>query len=109
MFGPKPRSIFHAIADAIKAHLNEIDHIVLSDGRGSRLHHFAYTVPEVRDLIHASDVAVSVGCADRMECGPGRHRIGNALFVYLRDPDGHRIELFNSHYQTIDPGDAPQR
>lgn len=83
--------------------------IVFSNGRGPRLHHFAYTVPEVRDLIHACDVAASMGCADRMERGPGRHGIGNALFVYFRDPDGHRVELFNTHYQTIDPDDVPLR
>jgi catechol 2,3-dioxygenase len=83
--------------------------IVFSNGRGPRLHHFAYTVPEVRDLIHACDVAASMGCASRMERGPGRHGIGNALFVYFRDPDGHRIELFNTHYQTIDPDDPPIR
>ena len=83
--------------------------IVFSNGRGPRLHHFAYTVPEVRDLIHACDVAASMGCASRLERGPGRHGIGNALFVYFRDPDGHRIELFNTHYQTIDPEDPPLR
>jgi catechol 2,3-dioxygenase len=27
---------------------------------------------------------------------------GGAQFVYILDPDGHRIELFNTHYQTID-------
>jgi catechol 2,3-dioxygenase len=27
---------------------------------------------------------------------------GGAQFVYVLDPDGHRIELFNTHYQTID-------
>ena len=83
--------------------------IVFSNGRGPRLHHFAYTVPEVRDLIHACDVAASMGYASRLERGPGRHGIGNALFVYFRDPDGHRIELFNTHYQTIDPEDPPLR
>lgn len=83
--------------------------VVFSNGRGPRLHHFAFTVPEMRDLIHACDVAASMGCAGRVERGPGRHGIGNALFVYFRDPDGHRIELFNTHYQTIDPGDVPLR
>ncbi len=83
--------------------------VVFSNGRGPRLHHFAYTVPEVRDLIHACDVAASMGFAAALERGPGRHGIGNALFVYFRDPDGHRVELFNTHYQTIDPDDVPIR
>ena len=83
--------------------------VVFSNGRGPRLHHFAYTAPEVRDLIHACDVAASLGEAARMERGPGRHGIGNALFVYFRDPDGHRVELFTTHYQTIDPDEPPMR
>ena len=83
--------------------------VVFSNGRGPRLHHYAYAVPEVRDLIHASDVAASLGHAASMERGPGRHGIGNALFVYFRDPDGHRIELFNTHYQAIDSDEPPLR
>lgn len=83
--------------------------IVFSNGRGPRLHHLAYTVPEVRDLVHACDVAASKGFGPSMERGPGRHGIGNALFVYFRDPDGHRIELFNTHYQAIDPDEPPLR
>jgi catechol 2,3-dioxygenase len=83
--------------------------IVFSNGRGPRLHHFAYTVPETRDLIHACDVAACKGFGPSMERGPGRHGIGNALFVYFRDPDGHRIELFNTHYQAIDPDEVPLR
>jgi catechol 2,3-dioxygenase len=83
--------------------------VVFSNGRGPRLHHYAYAVPEVGDLIHACDVAASMGYAAHMERGPGRHGIGNALFVYFRDPDGHRIELFNTHYQAIDPDEKPLR
>jgi catechol 2,3-dioxygenase len=77
--------------------------IVYANGPGPRLHHFAYPVPETRDIIHVCDVAENV------ERGPGRHGIGNALFVYLRDPDGHRVELFIGHYQAIDAEDAPIR
>jgi len=44
-----------------------------------------------------------------VEFGPGRHGPGHALFVYLRDPDGHRIELFNTHYQVMDMENEPVR
>jgi catechol 2,3-dioxygenase len=83
--------------------------IVFSNGKGPRLHHFAYTVPETRDIIHVCDVAGSLGFGAHFERGPGRHGIGNALFVYFRDPDGHRIELFNAHYQAIDINHPPLR
>ena len=35
--------------------------------------------------------------------------ISNAFFLYLRDPDGHRIELFTSDYLTVDPDFVPTR
>jgi len=83
--------------------------IVFTNGEGPRLHHFAFTIPDTHDLIHICDVAGSLGIADVIDRGPGRHGISNALFVYLRDPDGHRIELFTTHYQAIDIETRPIR
>ena len=31
------------------------------------------------------------------------------MYVYFRDPDGHRVELFNTHYQAMDIEVAPVR
>lgn len=76
--------------------------IVFTQGPGPRLHHFAYTLPDSNDMIRACDVAGALGYAPNLERGPGRHGISGALFTYFRDPDGHRIELFNTHYQHID-------
>jgi catechol 2,3-dioxygenase len=83
--------------------------LVFTNGRGPRLHHFAYTVPDATALIHAADVAGSLGFGEEIDRGPGRHGISNALFLYLRDPDQHRIELFTTHYQFIDLEDKPIR
>jgi catechol 2,3-dioxygenase len=30
-----------------------------------------------------------------------------AFFLYLRDPDGHRVELYCCDYQTLDPDHEP--
>jgi catechol 2,3-dioxygenase len=83
--------------------------LVFTNGRGPRLHHFAYTVPDATSLIHAADVAGSLGFGNEIDRGPGRHGISNALFLYLRDPDQHRIELFTTHYQFIDLEAEPIR
>jgi catechol 2,3-dioxygenase len=80
--------------------------VVFSSGRGPRLHHFGYSVPEVRDIVHVCDVAGSLGFGHHFERGPGRHGIGNAFFVYFRDPDGHRIELF-PHAAALGPVEHP--
>lgn len=83
--------------------------IVFFNGAGPRLHHFAFTTPEAASLLRACDVAGELGHGRRVERGPGRHGPGHAMFVYFRDPDGHRVELFNTHYQVMDLENEPVR
>lgn len=83
--------------------------IVFFNGSGPRLHHVAYTSGESHRLLHACDIAAQLGFGQNIERGPARHGPAFAMFVYLRDPDGHRVELFTAHYQTIDIDDAPVR
>jgi len=84
--------------------------IVFTDSPGPRIHHFALTVPDTQTLLTTADLLVRDGCASQVEFGPARHfSPGLARFLYLRDPDGHRVELFPSHYQTIDIEDEPIR
>ena len=65
--------------------------------------------PGVRRIFYVCDLAANMGFAANIEYGPGRHGPGHALFVYMRDPDGHRIELFNTHYQVMDIENEPMR
>jgi catechol 2,3-dioxygenase len=81
--------------------------IVFFNGAGPRLHHFAFLAPEVHNLMAACDVAGELGYGYSVERGPGRHGPGHAIFVYFRDPDGHRVELFNTHYQIMDIENEP--
>jgi catechol 2,3-dioxygenase len=76
--------------------------IVFFTGPGPAMHHFAFTVPEASFVLRACDIAGNLGFGRAVERGPSRHGPGHALFVYLRDPDGHRIELFTTHYQMMD-------
>ena len=88
---------------------NNTQDIVYSNGAGPKLHHFAFAVPDVTNIIHAADVMSSLGLSHALDRGPGRHGIANAFFVYFLDPDGHRIELFTSHYNFIDINKEPLR
>jgi catechol 2,3-dioxygenase len=83
--------------------------IVFANGVGPRLHHVAFSVPDANHLILACDMASSFGFGANLEYGPGRHGPGHALFAYFRDPDGHRVELFNTHYQVMDIENEPVR
>lgn len=81
--------------------------MALTNGRGPRLHHVAIWVPTAMNIIHLCDVMATTGYLENMERGPGRHGISNAFFLYVRDPDGHRIEIYTSDYMTVDPDFEP--
>ena len=83
--------------------------IAFTNGRGPRLHHLAYWAPTAMHIIHLCDLMATTGCLANMERGPGRHGISNAFFLYVRDPDGHRTEIYTSDYQTMDPDHEPIR
>jgi 3,4-dihydroxyphenylacetate 2,3-dioxygenase len=83
--------------------------VALTAGTGPRLHHFAYWIAEPAGVLRACDQLAGGYRADVIERGPGRHGVSNAFFVYLRDPDGHRIELYSCDYYTGDPDHRPLR
>jgi catechol 2,3-dioxygenase len=56
-----------------------------------------------------ADILASAGMVGSMERGPGRHGISNAFFLYLRDPDGNRLELYTGDYLSSDPDWEPIR
>lgn len=76
---------------------------------GPRVHHIGFWLPDPLALIHACDVLAASGYSKSIERGPGRHGLSNAFFLYLRDPDGHRIELYSGDYLTSDPDFKPIR
>ncbi|EIT84334.1 3,4-dihydroxyphenylacetate 2,3-dioxygenase [Fictibacillus macauensis ZFHKF-1] len=79
------------------------------NGEGPHLHHIGFWLPDPLAIIHCCDVLASLGYGDCIERGPGRHGLSNAFFLYLRDPDGYRIELYNGDYLTSDPDFKPIR
>lgn len=81
--------------------------MALTNGRGPRLHHAGIWTASVNHIIHLLDVMASEGYVDNIERGPGRHGISNAFFLYILDPDGHRMEPFTSDYLTADPDWEP--
>jgi len=83
--------------------------LAFTNGAGPRLHHVGVWTAGALDILHICDVMASSGFLANMERGPGRHGISNAFFLYVRDPDGHRVELFTSDYLTVDPDLKPLR
>ncbi len=81
--------------------------IAFTNGRGPRLHHSAFWVANPLHIIEFLDLISTTGYLANIERGPGRHGISNAFFLYVLDPDGHRIEIYSSDYQTVDPEHEP--
>ncbi|MFT4729805.1 MAG: catechol 2,3-dioxygenase [Granulosicoccus sp.] len=81
--------------------------VAFTNGLGPRLHHTAFWVPTPMNIIDLLDLMATTGWVANIERGPGRHGISNAFFLYILDPDGHRIEIYCSDYQTIDPDHEP--
>jgi 3,4-dihydroxyphenylacetate 2,3-dioxygenase len=86
-----------------------IHDLSLMTGIGPRLHHVGYWVADTASVLRACDILAAVGLRDCIERGPGRHGLSNAFFVYLRDPDGNRVELYTGDYLIPDPDFKPIR
>ncbi len=46
------------------------------------------------NVVHGADVMSSLGLAETMDRAPGRHGIGNAFFIYYRDPGADSLGPF---------------
>lgn len=83
--------------------------VAFMNGNGPRFHHVGFWLSDQASILHACDVLAAMGYGKQIERGPGRHGLSNAFFLYLRDPDGHRIELYTGDYLTSDPDFKPIR
>ncbi|SEB96336.1 3,4-dihydroxyphenylacetate 2,3-dioxygenase [Paramicrobacterium humi] len=75
----------------------------MTGGAGPRMHHVAFATHEKHNIIAICDKLGALRMSDAIERGPGRHGVSNAFYLYLRDPDGHRVEIYTQDYYTGDP------
>jgi 3,4-dihydroxyphenylacetate 2,3-dioxygenase len=83
--------------------------VALTPGPGPQLHHIGVWVADTDSVLRTCDALAAADFVPSIERGPGRHGVSNAFYVYLRDPDGHRIELYTYDYYTGDPDLIPIR
>jgi catechol 2,3-dioxygenase len=81
--------------------------LALISETGPRYHHTGFWMDDAKSILDACDHLASLGYYSNIERSPGRHGTSNAFFVYLRDPDGNRIELYTGDYFTNDPDWEP--
>lgn len=75
----------------------------MTGGDGPRMHHIAFSTHEKHNILAICDKLGALRMSDSIERGPGRHGVSNAFYLYLRDPDGHRVEIYTQDYYTGDP------
>ncbi|MFB9950619.1 3,4-dihydroxyphenylacetate 2,3-dioxygenase [Rhizobium puerariae] len=75
----------------------------MTGGNGPRMHHLAFSTHEKHNILAICDKLGALRKSDLIERGPGRHGVSNAFYLYLRDPDGHRVEIYTQDYYTGDP------
>ncbi|ENU7734507.1 3,4-dihydroxyphenylacetate 2,3-dioxygenase [Salmonella enterica] len=75
----------------------------MTGGSGPRMHHIAFSTHEKHNILAICDKLGALRKSDLIERGPGRHGVSNAFYLYLRDPDGHRVEIYTQDYYTGDP------
>jgi catechol-2,3-dioxygenase len=57
-----------------------------------KMHHIAFELKDVAEMTRACDFLGKNKF--KIIWGPGRHVIGDNIFTYHKDPDGHIIELY---------------
>ena len=75
------------------------------DGDAPGLNHLCFAVPSVSDLVRVADIASARG--HMLDASMGRHLAGNNVFIYLKDPAGHRVEV-NTDMARIEAGASPR-
>src|SRR6185503_10868239 len=91
---------------SVSASVHEI--ALLRDPTGSRgrFHHLCYWYGIPQHLSDAAEILSENGIT--IEAGPGKHGISQALFLYVFEPGGNRVELFgDSGYLIFDPAWKP--
>ncbi len=80
--------------------------LVFLERDGPAYHHCGYIIPDVQSMLRACDTLGELGWGDSVEYGPGKHGVGHSYYVYLKDPDGHRVELLLPPIVYMDGDDA---
>jgi catechol 2,3-dioxygenase-like lactoylglutathione lyase family enzyme len=67
-----------------------------------QMHHIAFNFENFHDLLTAADVMRDLDI--EWGAGPGKHGIGQAMYLYVHDPgSGHRVELYSGGHLIFDP------
>jgi catechol 2,3-dioxygenase len=85
--------------------LDAVDRTGKLSGVRGRANHVAFWVDSREDVLRTADLYREAGL--EIEYGPGKHGVGENLFLYVREPGGMRVELFSGGYMLYAPDIFP--
>ncbi len=75
---------------------------VNGEEKNGAFHHVAFNIENYHDILRAADEINDLDIT--YGHGPGKHGIGQAMYLYIHDPgSGIRIELYSGGYLIFDP------
>jgi catechol 2,3-dioxygenase len=74
---------------------------------GNHLHHVGYYVESPDQLVRGATILMEAGY--KIEWGPGAHGTSGAMFLYVFEPSGHRIEVWTGGFLLFAPDWEPIR
>ena len=75
----------------------------MTGGDGPRMHHVASRRTRSTTSSRSATSSARSAAPTRSSAAPAATACRNAFYLYLRDPDGHRVEIYTQDYYTGDP------
>lgn len=91
---------------SVTPQVHDLAMVANSFGKTAQLHHVAFNLENLSDVLTAADVLRDYDVT--FDLGPGKHGIGQAMYLYVLDPgSGHRVEIYAGGYLIFDPDWEP--
>lgn len=82
-------------------HAHDLGLLRDTSGQSGRIHHVAFWLDEPALVYQTAEFLVEAGVA--VEFGPGRHGMGEEVYLYVREPGGMRIEFMSGGRRNYEP------
>lgn len=87
---------------SVTPQMHDLAMVANSFGKTAQLHHVAFNLENLSDVLTAADILRDFDVT--FDLGPGKHGIGQAMYLYVLDPgSGHRVEIYAGGYLIFEP------
>ncbi len=85
----------------VNEHAHDLGLLRDTSGMSGRIHHVAFWLDEPALVYQTAEFLLEAG--QHVEFGPGRHGMGEEVYLYVRDPSGMRIEFMSGGRRNYEP------